>query len=219
MAGRLIIPGICPTLDANGKIDPTASFQFYENRTTTPQAIYATQADADAGGPGTLINPLEPDSSGRLPEIWGPDGSIYTVEWTPTGESPITYNDIGLAANPNPSTAYYDMYRWKVSAPGDAETIIKANIPRPLTLPQDLNDGVFPSLFSVDINPTATTVLTIARNGGSIGSISFSTGGVPTVSFPNEVSLVAGDVFSVANQATADATAAGFALTFVFRAD
>lgn len=212
MAGRLIIPGIAPTLDANGEVDPTASFQFYENRTTTPQDIFTTP-DLDVN----LDNPLAPDSSGRLPEIWGPDGAIYTVEWTPTGEAPITYNDIALTAAPSPAAIYLPAVRFISSKPTDGQTLIIFNIPFPLSLPAGLNDGTYPSLFTIATHPTATMTFTLYKNSSPIGTVAFSTGGVPTIVFTSEVNFAEADQFIMVAQATADATGNYIAMTFMFR--
>lgn len=213
MAGRLICDAFNPALDANGQVDSTASIQFYANRTTTPQAIYTTP-DLDV----TLDNPLVPDAAGRFPEMWGPNGSVYSVEWTPTGEATITLDDIALTADPNPTTIYYDMYRYLANTPVDGATIIIANIPRPLTLAQDLNDGVYPSIFTIETNPTIAMEFKLYKNAVEIGTVTYSTSGVPTVVFADEISFAASDQFIVTAPATADATGAFIAMTFVFRA-
>lgn len=203
MAGRLIIPGICPTLDANGRVDPTASFQFYQNRTTTPQDIFTTP-DLDVD----LDNPLAPDSSGRLPEIWGPDGAVYTVEWTPTGESPITYNDIELF------TGGYDVPVFLAGAIADGETYPIFMIVRNLRLPPDLVG----SQFAVKgVAPTATATFTLQKNGSTIGTISFATDNTPTVVFTNAVDFVPGDAFSMDAPSPDDATLTDVSMTFVFQ--
>lgn len=211
MAGRIIIPGISPALTANGEIDPTASFQFYVNRTTTPQDIFTT-ADLDVN----LSNPLTPDSAGRLPEIWGADGNIYTVEWTPTGEAPITFNDIALSAVPNPATSYFPVSRLITTKPTNGQTLIIWNVPFPMSLPQDLNDGSFPSLFTIATLPTATMPFQFYKNGVLIGSVSFSTAGVPTVTFNAAVSFAEADQFSMTGPATADSTGNYIAMTILF---
>ncbi len=217
MAGRIILPGLGTCFDANGKIDPTASLQFYANRSTTPQDIYMTAAGANAAdNTDKLDNPLEPDSSGRLPEIWGPDGSVYTVEWTPTGESPITYNDIALAGDPVPATQYLPLFRYVASVLTDNQTIIDCNIPFPLTLAAALNDGTYPSIFTISTNPASTLTLTLKKNSTTIGTIAFSTSGVPTVTVLSQVDFVPSDKFYVLGQASHDTTGAGISMTFVF---
>ncbi len=212
MAGRLIIPGICPALDANGKVDPGASFQFYENRTTTPPDIFE--------GPDlqvALDNPLVPDSSGRIPEIWGPDGSVYTVEWTPTGESPITYDDIALSATPTPADQYLPVARFISNKPTNAQTVLIWNVPFPLRLAADLDDGLYPSIVTIATNPTATMEFTLFKNNTPIGGISYSTSGVPTIDVVADVDFIATDQFIITGPDTADATGNNIAWTFMFK--
>lgn len=219
MAGRLLIPDTWPCHTANGEIDPGASIQFYANGTTTPQVIYATAAAANTndGLTGTLDNPLTPDAAGRCPDIWAPNGYVYTVEHTPTGESAITHNDIGIAGDPAPPTQYLPVSRSVQAVLTDNQRVISWNVPFYLTLAAGLNDGIYPSIFTINTNPTATLTLTLKKNSTTIGTIAFSTSGVPTVTFTSQVDFVPTDKFYVLGQASADATGAGIDLTFVFR--
>lgn len=89
MAGRLILDACNPALLANGLPDAGATLEFFLNGTTTPQNVYTTPACNVA-----LDNPLSPDASGRFPQIWAPRTNEYSVKWTPTGVSPITFDDI-----------------------------------------------------------------------------------------------------------------------------
>lgn len=89
MAGRIILGIANPALDSNGKVDSGATLTFYKTGTTTLQSVYSAQ---DLLTP--LANPLSPDSAGRFPAIWGPDGEAYSVKWTPTGAGSITYDNI-----------------------------------------------------------------------------------------------------------------------------
>ncbi len=63
--------------------------------------------------------------------------------------------------------------------------------------------------------PTATTVLTVADNGSTIGTISIATSGVATfaTSGGTAKSVVAGHLLSITNQASADVTFANAAFT------
>src|SRR5690242_20025590 len=89
MAGRLILGIANPALDPNGAVDAFSTLTYYENLTTTPQTIYA-----DEELQTELNNPLSCDAAGRFPMVWAPDGSVYTVKWTPSGESDITWDNI-----------------------------------------------------------------------------------------------------------------------------
>ncbi len=217
MAGRLILGIFNPALDDNGVVDDGTVITYYENETTTYQAIY-DGPDLETELPNPLGAPDYPDAGGRFPQVWGPNGAVYSVKIELTGAAPITYDNIALTADPAPSTIYYDMYRFIPVTPDVGATVILANIPRPLVLAQDLNDGVYPSIFTIGTNPTATMAFALYKNAVSIGTVSFSTSGVPTVTFPDEISFEATDQFIVVAPTPVDATGALIAMTFVFRA-
>lgn len=104
MAGRLILDLPNPALTAAGKVDATATLTYYQNGTTTLQSIFA-----DAGLETPLANPLSCNSAGRFPVVWADDAAIYSVKWTPTGATPITFDDIvpvGNTTNTFLSTPY-----------------------------------------------------------------------------------------------------------------
>ena len=64
---------------------------------------------------------------------------------------------------------------------------------------------------------TASTVLTVKKNGSTIGTITFGISGTTgTFAFAALTELAIGDILTVLNQASADATAAGIAITFKF---
>lgn len=89
MAGRIILGIANPALDANGAVDSGATLTFYENGTTTLQSVYSDSSLATA-----LENPLSPDASGRFPQIWASSNAVYSVKWSPSGASAITYDGI-----------------------------------------------------------------------------------------------------------------------------
>jgi len=187
MAGRIILDACNPALDLNGLLDTGASLQFYENRTTTPQAIYDS-IDLNA----ELPNPLTPDAEGRFPPtIWGPDGAVYTVEWTPTGESPITFNDIAVSPS---NVEFVPVYISGKPADGETFPIFLPGGNR--RLPANLS-GTRAKCKGVD--PTATATFTLKKNGLSIGSITFATDGTPTVTFSSSIDFSAGDPDSPAS--------------------
>lgn len=89
MAGRIILGIFNPALDANGAVAAGATLTFYQNLTTTFQAIYSA---ADLLTP--LANPLTCDAAGRFPQIWAPASSTYSVKVSIPGEAPVTYDNI-----------------------------------------------------------------------------------------------------------------------------
>lgn len=84
------------------------------------------------------------------------------------------------------------------------------------------DDMFFPANFAgsyghILTNPTATTTLTLAVGGVTIGTISISTGGVYTFATTSgaQQSCAAGQRLTVTNQSTTDVTAAEFAFTLL----
>lgn len=79
-----------------------------------------------------------------------------------------------------------------------------------------ITNTIFPANFTGSVSKalvaaTATTVITIQKNGSSVGSITFAAAGTTGVfasSGGASVSFAAGDMLSFVNQATADATLA-----------
>ena len=72
------------------------------------------------------------------------------------------------------------------------------------------------SQIKVTVAATASTVLTINKNGSSIGSATIAASGTSaTFTFANDVTFVAGDVLSIVAPGSADATAANFIFMLV----
>lgn len=78
----------------------------------------------------------------------------------------------------------------------------------------DWSGGVSASRASLGVAPTATTTLTINQNGAPIGTIVFDTFGYPVFNTTGgATTFEPGDVLTIVNQASADATAANFGIT------
>lgn len=71
------------------------------------------------------------------------------------------------------------------------------------------------SQASCGTNPTAIATLLIKKNGSNIGTLAFSTGGVPTFTLAGGASFVPGDELKVVGPSSADATLADVLVTFV----
>lgn len=69
------------------------------------------------------------------------------------------------------------------------------------------------SQASCGTNPTATATLNIKLNGGLVGTLVFSTGGVPTWTIAGGIAAVAGDELIIHGPVSADATLADVNLT------
>ena len=70
------------------------------------------------------------------------------------------------------------------------------------------------SEFGCDTNPTSTYVLTINKNGSSVGSLSIATDGTVTPTFTTSTTWAIGDTFSITGQVTPDATLTDLWLEF-----
>lgn len=179
---------------------------FYEPGTTTPKD---TWKDINLTVPNA--NPIVLDGSGRA-VIWGNGiyrqvltdslGNLIWDQITSTGFDPSQFTGISVA---------YDLAFFQEGAPGNGEVFPLFNIVRNVSLPV----GLVGSIFTLTVNPTATTVWTLKKNGTPIGTITFNTSGIPTISFVNAISFAPIDQLTIVAQATADATAAGFAGTLV----
>jgi hypothetical protein len=73
------------------------------------------------------------------------------------------------------------------------------------------------SKAALAVAATASTVLTVKKNGTSIGTITFGASGTTgTFAFAAATELASGDILTVNGPSSADATAAGISITFQF---
>jgi hypothetical protein len=99
-----------------------------------------------------------------------------------------------------------------VSPPLGAETLLIHVFAEAVTFA----DNFAGAQGSIGINPTATTVLDVYKNGVGVGTISVSTGGVATfATLGAELSFAVGDRMRVDGPAVADLTIANSAFTFI----
>ena len=96
-AGRIVIPNWMPALDSDGEPIPGARMFFYQNETTTLQAIYANENLT-----ATLPNPLSANGSGRFQDVWADTSLTYSVvvdaPYGPPG-APFTYDNVVAGSN------------------------------------------------------------------------------------------------------------------------
>jgi hypothetical protein len=113
-----------------------------------------------------------------------------------------------LAAGSQP----YDLLMFLPGTPAGSQVMGRVVVPRAVTLPS----GLVGSYGSAITAATGTAALTLAKNGASIGSVNFAAGAAAaTFTFASAVAFVAGDLLTVTNQATADATLANVSLSLV----
>lgn len=112
----------------------------------------------------------------------------------------------------------------KFYAPGqyaNAELIIRIEMEEAITIPANFTDGTHTPTGRCDGNPAATATWTVKKLSGgvltSIGTISWSTSGVPTFATTGGTSqsLAIGDELQFVNQAVADASFAGGSIGFL----
>lgn len=106
----------------------------------------------------------------------------------------------------------FDLGFFLPGVPDNAAIMLRYVFTRAARFPENLPDAQFESAVAA----TAETTLTLKKNGVAIGTLVWAVAGtVPVVTFPDDVDFVAGDSFSVENQAVADATLADVSGTIV----
>lgn len=117
------------------------------------------------------------------------------------------YSD--LSGTPPP----YKIGFFFTTTPLVSEKLLIHVIANATTLPANFSTSV----SSVGINPTSSFVLTVKKNGSTVGTITISTLGAVTFATTGgtSVPLVAGDVVEVDGPGVADATVANVAITLI----
>jgi hypothetical protein len=136
---------------------------------------------------------------------------LYTVV---TGASTVTsYTDQRSyvpAALLAPGSQPYDLLMFFPGAPAGNQTMGRIIVPRAVTLPLNLAGSYGSSITFA----AAAVTLTLSRNGSSIGTVNFAAGAsTATFTFAAAVTLAAGSLLTLTNQATADSTLANISLS------
>lgn len=106
----------------------------------------------------------------------------------------------------------YDVLMFFPGVPTNAQLMGRVIVPRAVTFPASLTG----SYASATVAATGATTLTLARNGTTIGTVNFAAGAIAgTFTFSSAVTTAAGDVLTLTNQATADATLANISVSLV----
>lgn len=172
---------------ANGTVTLTASATNY---------VYADNATGAVSANTTGV------PSGKVPLY-----SIVAGATTVTSYTDLrSYLPTALGGTTNP----YDMLMYSPGSPSGAAIMARVILPRAVTFPASLTG----SYASATVAATAATTLTIARNGSAIGTVNFAAGAtVGTFTFASAVTTAVGDVITLTNQGTADATLANISVT------
>ena len=180
-----------PTLSSGelGLETDTAAFKIGDGVTAWTSLAYGGIA-----GPAGAAGP--PGLSG----VAGDDGL--------DGEDSIVPGPMGP-----PGTRQISISMFFPAAPIALQLMLQFTAPVAFTFPANFSGSV----GDIGTNPTATTVLTVALNGATIGTISISTAGAFTFATSGgvNVSVAAGDKITVVNQTPTDATAADFSVSFL----
>lgn len=200
-------------LDANAALRVGAKLWSYEDGTSTELATYTDNALTT---PHT--NPIIANSEGRFEPIYVlPEG--YKFRLLDANDNLVEEIDpfipftAVLAGTLNQKTLSIDVEGILTNAQELYEMIGWGGTT--LTLPAGASD----SRASSDVSATAQTVLTLLKNGSSVGTITFAAGGTSGVfAVASDVTIVAGDKLGVQNQGTADVTLADVHISIIFTA-
>jgi hypothetical protein len=128
---------------------------------------------------------------------------------TPTTGQALEYNGSAWA----PATHPYDIGLTVTEAPTASEVLLRFVAPRAIGFVANFSTSYAKSGTAA----TGSTVFTIAKNGSSIGTVTFAASGTTGTwasSGGTAQSLAAGDVLTLAGPATPDATLAGIGFMF-----
>jgi len=209
MAHLSLLPnGMQQFADANGVpyLAGTVNMWIPNTETTKPSWV-----DMDHLALNT--DPIILDAAGRC-VIWGE--GIYRqvlkdINGNTIWDKLTLYHDFSDIV----VSSLYDLPVFFQGFPEANEEYPRFVIPRSLRLPA----GLTASQAKLKANPSATMTFALWKNhptGAQIGTIAFSTLGVPTFTFASNVDFAAGDIFSIFAPVSQDATGANVSFAFVF---
>lgn len=105
----------------------------------------------------------------------------------------------------------YDLGGGILGVPGDGDVVGRYAIVRPIQIAANLGGTV----AKAELLPTATTVLTLKKNGTSFGTLTWAAGSAIATKAGTQTSFVSGDVLTIENQAVADMTFGDVEFTIV----
>ena len=138
-------------------------------------------------------------------EYLGSAAGLLEVLASPTGTSTFLRAD-GTWANP-----IHELTLFSAAAPGNAAIMGRWAIAHDLSFAANFSG----SNVNAGTAATASTVLTVKKNGSSVGTLTFAISGtVPTMSC-SAWTVAPDDIITIENQATADATLALISITLI----
>lgn len=188
------------TNGANGVTGPTGN----TGPTGAPGAN-GTNGSNGATGPTGVTGPTgAPGTNGTngTNGVTGPTGATGATGLGATGPTGSTGPGLTGAA---------DIACFFPGVPAASQLLFRMQVVRAFTWAASLTG----SLFSAVTAATATYVVTINRNGSSIGTLSWAASGtVPTVTFASGVTFAVNDVITLTGQSTPDTTLANISMNF-----
>lgn len=106
----------------------------------------------------------------------------------------------------SPVVVPFDIAQFINGKPLTGEVLVKVIVPRTVNLPANLSGSYMKS----GVAATASTVLTVYKNGTSQGTVTFAAGATTGTISTSAITLNAGDILSVAAPSTVDSTFADF---------
>jgi hypothetical protein len=174
-------------------------------------AIDAAIEDLAAGGSVTLAGDVTGDSAVTV--VAAIQGIPVSTTDPTTGQG-LVYNGSAWAPAAVASTTQpYDIGLTVTEAPTASEVLMRFVAPRAVAFPANFAG----SYANSGTAATASTVFTIAKNGASIGTVTFAasgTSGTWASSGGTAQSLAAGDVLTLTGPATPDTTLANIGFSF-----
>ena len=182
----------------------------YAAGTTTPLASYF---DFDQTAPGN-VNPVIADSAGRM-EVWITMGVAY--KFVLKTDADVTVETVDYYTIPDPAdqvstTAYSVPFFFAGGPPLTEELLLSFSFDHAVNFLANWAGSV----GKVNTNATATFLLTVKKNGSTVGTLSIATNGTitPATSGGAAVSFAVDDDLTVHSPAGTDATIANFNYTF-----
>ena len=201
-----LAPVLLRLFDDYGAILAGGSVTTYEAGTTTPLATYT-----DLAGAVPNTNPVILDAGGSA-TIRVTNGVAYKfIVKDSDGVTVHTEDNIIVGTNADAASSSFLIAMTYCGSPGAQAFMGGAEITVANTLPIDF-DG---SSASVQTNPGADYVVSVKKNGVTVGTVTFDTAGTPTLATTGgtSVALVFGDTLSF--HAPDSGTAADFSITLV----
>jgi hypothetical protein len=172
------------------------------NGTVTLTASASNYLMADAATGAVTVNTTG-FTSGKIPLYLVVTGATTVTSYT----DERSYAPASLLAS---GSTPYDLLMFFPGVPSTNQVMGRIIVPRAITLPASLTGSYASSITAA----AASTTLTLAKHGSTIGTVNFAAGATTaTFTFASSVSFAAGNLLTLTNQSPADASLANVSLT------